>query len=238
MPPHGRSWADMRARLEQSRQFDTLLRTACPGIVMALRVARVPCMVAARGLLCGTWEAGGGTCGRKSKVLTETNWTGATRTDSVSLSTGEYHSPQESITLHRRVNSGGRPSLSHVPEHYKTVVLHSGKRYPPQAAAANQECRVLTTALGLLGHQALRLKPNYQTSKGRANPYLLEGLTTAGVKESRRLRPILHDGTHLPDWWRQNQMLCCRWSLGNISHHTNQARPGSISDRILPEVQA
>ena len=150
----------------------------------------------------------------------------------------QYHSPQESITLHRRVNSGGHPSLNHVPEHDKHVVQHPGRRHPLRAAATNQECRILTAALGLLGHQALRLKPNYQTPKVHTNPYLPDRSTAAGAKGSRRLRRTLHDGTHLPDWGRQNRALCCRWSPGNVSCHASQARPDSIPGRILPEVQA
>ena len=149
-----------------------------------------------------------------------------------------YHSLQESTTLYRRVNSGGHSSLNHVPEHDKLVVLHPGRRHLPHAAATNQECRILIAALGLLGHQSLRLKPNYQTPKGHTNPYLLDRSTAAGTKGNRRLRRTSHDGPHLPDWGRQNRMLCCRWSPGNVSHHANRARSDSIPGRILPEVQA
>ena len=77
--------------------------------MMALRVVKTPCMATTRGSLRDILGTGGRTCGRQSEVLTETDWIGATRADSVSLSPREYHSPQESITLPKRVKPGRLP---------------------------------------------------------------------------------------------------------------------------------
>ena len=209
---------------------------------MTLGVVRASSMSTTRGLLCST--RGDGAVWRRDmwqasrQVLTETDWTGAICANSVSLSTGEYHSPQESITLHRRVSSGRHPSLNCVPEHYKPNVLHTGRQSrQSQVAAANQEGRIQIATPRLRCSQALRLKSTYRASKGHANPQLPNISTTADVRGSRRLRPLHYD-KHLSDWRQQNRMLYYRWHLGNVSRHINQARPGSISDHMLSRAQA
>ena len=88
---------------------DTFLRAARSGMSMGPGVVNTPHTGAARGLSCGIWGTGGGDMQQtSSKVLTETDRTGATRANSVPLSPEsttlprEYHSPQ-------RVINGGRP---------------------------------------------------------------------------------------------------------------------------------
>ena len=170
------------------------------------------------------------TAGYHTRTVTRHNWQQAVngmRLTSVAIS--------DAVSPYKRVNSGGYPSLNLVPGRYKTDVLHPGSQ--SQAVATDQEDLTPTAAPRLWGRYVLLLVPNYQTTKGHANPRLQNSPTTADARGSRRSQSILHN-THLSDCRQQNRILCCRWYLGNVLHHSNQARPSSIPCHILPGVQA